>query len=364
MSLKITAIKLLLQAYRLFGGRKVEAAIKTIVVISNTAIGDTLMATPAIRAIKNCIPSVRLVAVFNPANAELFATNPHIDDVVLYDGRWRGFCTALRSLRKLHIDAALLLHANEPQATPLAVLCGAKTVFKIPNDKNPFASFHSNPKTASPADRHGVFDRLEQLKFLGIETDDPKMELFLRDEWRREAREFLDTNGCGGKRIIGFQIGASTKSRMWFEDRWVNLAKRVLTQNENIAIILTGSPKEAAMTERIVNMVASKRVINAAGALSIGAAAALIGELSVFVTPDTGPMHIAIALGVPSVALYAVADPAKSGAAYDNEKHIEIKKPRTCEPCVSKLCKYQECMLQIEPTEVKEAISKLLLQTC
>jgi len=328
--------------------------------VSNTAIGDTLMATPTIRAIKNGMSGVKIVAILNPANAELFATNPYIDEIVLYDGRWRGFFSALVGLRRAHIDAALLLHSNEPQATPLAVLSGAKIVIKMPNDKNPFASLHSNPKTASPINRHGIFDRLEQLKFLGVDAVDPRMELFLKDEWGSEAKEFLASSGCENKKVIGFQIGASTRSRMWFEERWVELANMLMAHDENIRIVLTGSPKEAQMTQRIRDLVADNRLINAAGTLPIGAAAALIGECAVFVTPDTGPMHIAVALGVPSVALYAVADPVKSGAAYDREKHIEIKKPRTCEPCVSKLCKYQECMLQIEVDEAKEAILKLL----
>jgi ADP-heptose:LPS heptosyltransferase len=127
-----------------------------------------------------------------------------------------------------------------------------------------------------------------------------------------------------------------------------------------LKILLTGSPREKAMCERITKAVGGDRILNVAGALRLGEAAALIGELDVFVTPDTGPMHIAVTLGIPSVALFAVADPVKSGAAYDNAIHIEIKKPRTCNPCVSKLCKYQECMLQIESSEVAEATLRLL----
>lgn len=358
MSFKISALKAILRLYNAVKTQKKE--IKTLALISNTAIGDTLMATPVFRAVKEAMPNLRVVAALNPSNAPLFETNPYIDEVVLYDGKWRGFLKALAALRRFDVDAALLLHSNEPQATPLAVLCGAGQIIKIPNDKNPFASFHSNPKTASPAGRHGVFDRLEQLKFIGVESNNPKMELFVKEESVGEAKEFLRQNGFDGSRLIGFQIGASTKSRMWFEDRWISLAKLLLAENQNIKIILTGSPSERAAAQKIKESLPQSRVVNAAGALRIGAAAALIGELDVFVTPDTGPMHIAIALGVPSVALFAVADPTKSGAAYDKEIHIEIKKPRTCEPCVSKLCKYQECMLQIGADEVFLSIESLI----
>ncbi len=359
MSLKNLALKALLKLCVALRGKKEEHEIKTVALISNTAIGDTLMATPAFRALKLAKPHIKVVAVLNPANAALFANNPYIDETLLYNGGWRGFWKTAAKLRALGVDAALLLHSNEPQATPLAVFGGAQKIVKIPNDKNPFAAFHANPKTASPSDRHGVFDRLEQLKFLGVESENPKMELFLKEEQKSEAKEFLRQNGFDDSLLIGFQIGASTRSRMWFEDKWISLAKLLLAENKNIKIILTGSPNERVAAQKIKESLPHGRVVNAAGALQIGAAAALIGEFSVFVAPDTGPMHIAISLGVPSVALFAVADPVKSGAVYNKEIHIEIKKPKTCEPCISKLCKYQKCMLQIGADEVKEAIGRL-----
>jgi len=360
MSFKTFLLKAFLHVYKMTRSSNKNDIIKTVAVISNTAIGDTLMATPVIRALKGLEPKTKIVAVLNPENAALFTTNPNINEVVLFGGRWRGFLGAVRKLEELNIDAALLLHSNEPQATPLAVLSGAKTIIKIPNDKSPFSSFHTNPKIASKNDRHGIYDRLEQLSFLGIESSDVSMELFLKDEWLLEAKEFLDVHGCKDSILVGFQIGASTKSRMWFEERWAELAKMLLATVPNIRILLTGSPKERAQTQKIKNMIPDERVINAAGALSIGGAAALIKEVGVFVTPDTGPMHIAIALRTPSVALFAVADPIKSGAAYDKEIHVQIKKPRTCDPCVSKLCKYQKCMLQIEATEVFSEVLKML----
>jgi ADP-heptose:LPS heptosyltransferase len=358
MSFKELLLVALMRMKRLLPEQRDD--IKTVALVSNTAIGDTLMATPAFRALKKSMPGVKCIAVLNPVNAELFATNPYIDEILLYGGRWSGFLGTLLRLKALRVDAVLLLHSNEPQATPLAVFCGAQKVIKIPNDKNRFAAFHTNPKIASSKDRHGLFDRLEQLKFLGIESNDARMELFLKKEWVAEADVLLRQNSFLDRTLIGFQIGASTLSRMWFEDRWIELASILLASNSNIRILLTGSPKEREAAQKIKDKIADDRVLNIAGALSIGAAAALIGKLNVFVTPDTGPMHIAVALKTPSVALYVVADPVKSGAIYDNDIHVEIKKPRTCDPCVSKLCKYQECMLQIEACEVAKATLKLL----
>lgn len=362
MSFKNLALKALLKLYVALRGAKDAREIKTVALVSNTAIGDTLMATPAFRALKLAKPQIKVVAVLNPASAALFSNNPYIDETLLYNGGWRGFWRAAAKLRALGVDAALLLHSNEPQATPLAVFGGAQKIVKIPNDKNPFAAFHANPKTPSPPARHGVFDRMEQLRVIGVESSDIRMELFLSETAKGEAKDFLRREGFSGSILVGFQLGASTKSRMWFEDRWIELAKKLLESNPHIKIVLTGAPNERAAASKVAEALPKERALNAAGALKLEAAAAIIGELNVFITPDTGPMHIAIAMQTPTVALFAVADPVKSGAAYDKEIHVEIKKPRTCEPCASKLCKYQECMLQIGADEVFLAVEGLIIK--
>lgn len=360
MSLKNLLIKIALHIHILVFGKKKDAEIKTVALISNTAIGDTLMATPAFRALKLAKKDIKIIAVLNPSNAPLFKTNPYIDEIVLYNGKWRNFYKSVIKLRELNVDVVLTLHSNEPEATPLGLFSKAHTIVKIPNDKNPFAIFHSNQKTSSPPNRHGVFDRMDQLKFIGVESDEIRMELFLSDDAKAKAQNFLSYNNFDGYTLVGFQLGASTKSRMWFEEKWIELANALLISNKRIKIVLTGAANEKEIAQKVADSLPQDRVLNAAGALNIEAAAALICRLNVFVTPDTGPMHIAIALGIPTVALFAVADPIKSGAVYDKEIHIEIKKPRTCDPCVSKLCKYQKCMLQIEADEVKNCVFRIL----
>jgi len=85
-----------------------------------------------------------------------------------------------------------------------------------------------------------------------------------------------------------------------------------------------------------------------------------MARLDVFVTGDTGPMHMAYALKTPVVALYAVSEPERTGPLQDRDLHRIIKKPRTCDPCVSKKCTYQECMEQISVAEVYGAVRDVL----
>lgn len=339
-----------------------ENDFETVAFLSNTAIGDTLFNTPVFRAFKQAFPTKKTIGIFNPTNLALFKTNPYIDTFLTYNGKWNTFFKTMKALKATKPDIVFILHSNEPQATPLALLSGAKYVIKIPNEKNSYAKYHSNPKTATNLEKHGIFDRLKQLKYVNIDDQNPTLELFLKEEWNHNVLSFFQTNSLdiSNDILIGFQVGASTKSRMWFEDQWIELAKILLHSNPKIKIILTGSPAEKILTAPIHKTLQSDRVFDCAGLFPLGAAAALIGKLHLLVTPDTGPLHIATALKTPTVGLFAVADPKNSNACYDADIHPFIKKPRTCEPCIAKRCSYQKCMLQIIPQEVSLLVNKVL----
>ena len=276
---------------------------------------------------------------------------------MLYDGKKGGFLRALSRLKKIKPDAVFILHSNEPEATPLAVLSGAKYVFKLPNAGSKFSPFHSNAPEPYGDERYVVLNRLEQLKFVGIESRDTRLNLYLRDEDFAHVDEML--KGYGAHKFIGFQMGASTVSRQWFLQRWQELAEIILEQT-NAVVVLTGSPAERAMTAQLDEELKSSRVINAAGKFSLREAAALIARLDLLVTPDTGPLHVAAALKTPTIGLFAVASPVNSNPDFDENIHKFIKKPRTCSPCVGKNCKFQECMLQIEAREVWEMLKEMI----
>ena len=335
----------------------VTQPIQTVCFFSNTALGDTIFNTPVFRVFRQNFPHVRTVALLNPSTAPLFKTDPNIDEILLYDGKKGGFLRALSQLKKIKPDIVFILHSNEPEATPLAVFCGAKYVFKLPNAGSKFSPFHSNEPEPYGDERYVVLNRLEQLKFVGIKSRDTRLNLYLRDEDFTCVDEML--KGYGARKFIGFQMGASTVSRQWFLQRWQELAEIILEQTD-AAIVLTGSPAERAMTAQLEDALRDQRVINAAGKLSLREAAALIARLDVLVTPDTGPLHVAAALKTPTIGLFAVASPVNSNPDFDENIHKFIKKPRTCSPCVGKNCKFQECMLQIGAHEVWEMLKEMI----
>ena len=151
----------------------VSEKFKCVCFFSNTAIGDTLFNTPVFREFRAKFSDVKTIALLNPNNAVLFRDDPNLDEIITYDGRWGGFLKTLKILKSKKIDICFLLHSNEPQATPLAILSGAKYVFKLPNHKNKFNFLHSNtPQKYADENRYIVINRLLQLKFVGINSDE------------------------------------------------------------------------------------------------------------------------------------------------------------------------------------------------
>lgn len=261
----------------------VSEKFKCVCFFSNTAIGDTLFNTPVFREFRAKFSDVKTIALLNPNNAVLFRDDPNLDEIITYDGRWGGFLKTLKILKSKKIDICFLLHSNEPQATPLAILSGAKYVFKLPNHKNKFNFLHSNtPQKYADENRYIVLNRLLQLKFVGIDSDESfakdeicRLSLYLnpgdyvrvdeklkglngeqksnkeanfkqilsRDKEQKLAKNDPEICSVDERKIIGFQMGASSRSRKWTLQRWCELALMIL-QHTNYQIVLTGSPSE------------------------------------------------------------------------------------------------------------------------
>jgi ADP-heptose:LPS heptosyltransferase len=182
------------------------------------------------------------------------------------------------------------------------------------------------------------------------------MELFPIESWYQDVGKVIQDDIV----YVGFQVGATTRNRMWFEENWSKLANLILAYKENINIVLTGSPAESGLTYSLEKSINNKRILNLAGKFDICGAAALIDALSVLITPDTGPLHIAAALKTPTITISVTGTESSSKPRDKTVNHQYIQKPIICEPCLDKHCEYQKCMWQITPEEVFEALKKVI----
>ena len=335
--------------------------VRRILVVSSTAIGDTLLSTPAIRAARERYPNAAIAALFNAKTLDLFGNNPDVDEVLPYHGGYRRFFRTVLALRRRRFDVALILHGNEPQATPIAYLAGVPFIFKWPNtSENRFLLSNDGPVRTWDDFPHAVDQRLAVAALARCDPERRPMILPFTEEGREAADRLLREEGVGDTDLlIGFQCGASTISRKWFPDRFAELGRRLVRSSGQARIVLTGSPAEREYCLKIAREI-GERTIVAAGRLSLAAVPSLLARLRVLVTGDTGIMHMAVAVRAPVVGLFAVSDPSRSGPYYDLDRHVIIKKPRTCVDCVSKRCTYQKCMEAIEEEEVFQAVMRVL----
>ncbi len=335
--------------------------VKSILIVSSTAIGDTLMSTPAIKAIRERYPHAKIIAHFNAKNMELFENNPYIDGIIPYYGGWKKFFKTIKEFRNHKFDVAVILHGNEPQATPMAYLGGARFIVKVPNS-NKFRFLLSNHERiyAWKDFNHGIEARLYSAKLIDCNISDKKMIILEYPEGEFIISKFLKQNKIHEENIlVGFQVGASTTSRMWSKDNFIELGRKLLEKIPNLSIIITGSPKEYNYCQAIADGIGKKALVSA-GKIPLKYLPSLLKKLTLLVTGDTGIMHLAITVRTPIVGLFAVSDPKNSGPYYDKEMHIVIKKNRICKPCKGKKCKNPDCLNNIDIDEVYEAVLKII----
>jgi ADP-heptose:LPS heptosyltransferase len=358
--MKINIIRSLVRWYlkgKSLSRAKIEMKdVSNILVMSNTAIGDTLFATPAINLLRKNYPDKNIIALLSPKNYELFKTNPNIDEIITYRGKWGNFLQVAFKLRAKNIDLTFIFHSNEPQATPLAFLSGSKYIIKIPNDKNEFNFLHYNPPIAPQLDEHFINRRLKQLSYIGIDEQSYQMEIYPLTSWYSEVDKVLKDN----VKYIGIQIGASTISRMWLIERWIDLVNRLLDYDINLQVVLTGSESDRQLTDKVENSIQNQRVLNMAGVLDLCSAAALIDRLDLLITPDTGPLHIAAAVKTPTITISVAGNSVESNPIDKEIPHVFIQKPITCSPCIDKRCKNATCMEQISTEEVLSVVIQTL----
>ncbi len=336
-------------------------SVKNILVVSSTAIGDTLLSTPAIRAVRERYPEAKIIAHFNVGNAGLFENNPHIDGIIPYYGGYRRFLRTVLEFRKHNFDLALIFHGNEPQATPMAYLSGAKFIVKAPISKE-YGFLLSNTSNGfeKPWDHHAIDVRMKTASFIGCSGENRELVLETDEGDRAAASSWLSRVGMDGNAIlIGLQAGAATPYKIWPRHKFIELGKRLLQLNPDIRILVIGSPREKKLCSTVAHEIGD-RAFSTAAEVSLKTLRGLIERMDLLVTNDTGAMHMAIALKTRTLSLFCPTNNLGTGPVQDMHLHKVVKKERTCNPCITKKCYEPLCMDQISVDEVFHSAKEAL----
>ena len=292
---------------------------RILIVRQHNQMGDMVCATPALRAIKETFPGAELVLVTAPINVEVVRHNPHLDHVVNFDRKmWRHpvlFFRFLGRLRNYRADVAFVLSSVSFSVTSAAIALFSGARYVVGGDSAPFGwdisrhAFSLEMPSVLIQETHTVEHNLAPLRAIGISTDDISTVVVPAPEETAYARRILTDLGMSSG-FWAIHPGAGKKQNVWPAERFAEVAARAIAADRKI-LILHGPADAGPLAELTELLVAEIGAgVEVAPACPVGVGAALLRFGDRFLCNDTGVMHMAGALRVPTVALFGPTDPA------------------------------------------------------
>lgn len=328
-------------------------------------IGDVLLMVPMVRAFREAFPRAYMAALVNAGTEEMLTGNPLLDEVLIYDPRWKKFSFRqkmaaevrfLQQVRRRRFDLAINMTEGDRGAF-LCLASGARYKMGLyRRDQTLWWKRRIYDQMIRIQDwrAHIVEQNLEFARGLGLSPHDKRLAIHYSQEDQRSLDHLLEKEGLGPNDLL---VHIHPTSRWLFKcwrDEGVARVIDELAGRAGLRVVLTsgGEKKEVEKVARIVNLCQS-RPVNLAGRTTLKQLAALSARARLFIGVDTAPMHIAAAVGTPVIALFGPSGEFNWGPWGDG--HVVIKKDWDCRPCGQDGCqgsKRSRCLEEIPEEEV------------
>ncbi len=334
------------------------AGVRRVLLISSTALGDTLFSTPAIRALKERFPAWELDVLGHRVFGTLLAHNPHLARHYAYPGRRLQLLRLIRELRGRRYDLVIILHGNDPEATLVAHLTGSPVIVGSAASPLSFAYAARVPQPADPF-THAIERRLDYVRLLGADTPNRRMDLFLAPEEEAEAQAILFRHfGEVPPLLLALHPSGSDPYKCWPADSFAALGN-FLVESYGAPLLIISGAKDVSRAEAIAARIQGPSLVTG-GRFPLLTVAALLRRCHLLVANDSGPLHLGLALRVPSIALIGADHPARVGP-HQVEWGVSLyKRPGVCtlEACLLKKCPDNRCLSAIEVSAVVKLIKE------
>lgn len=338
-------------------------------------LGDVLMTTPALRALKHSGPGRRVTLLTSRAGAEVVPLIPEIDDVIVYDAPWlkstaprtgsRPEFEMIELLRGAGFDAAAIFTVYSQNPLPSAFMCALAGIpLRLAHcHENPYQLLSDWVPDPEPAGgvRHEVRRQLDLVATVGAVHSDERLSLCVPQAACERVRSLLQSQGIDQARPWAvIHPGASAPSRRYPPESFA-LAGRSLALALGWQVVFTGVESEAGLVESIREAMAAPSH-SLAGQLSLADMAALVSLTPLLIANNTGPVHMAAAMGTPVVDLYALTNP----------QHTPWQVPSRvlyhdvpCRYCYKSVCPqgHHNCLRLVSPQDVVSAAWDLWNET-
>jgi len=349
----------------------VEASVRSILIIRLSAIGDIVMASPLIAALREQYPQARIAWLVQPEGYELLAANEQLDEVIVWPrGEWRQLWQKRRWWTLLR---AIVSFVRQLRGRDFDLVLDTQGLLK----SGIWAWFSGARRRVGLGSREGsarlmteVIDKprddvrigseyRELARQLGLKTDNFCMQISLSEEDRAFAREFVQQHGLEQGYVVACPF-TTRPQKHWVESRWPELAEQISSQ-PGLPLVVLGGPGDQSVAERM--MAGHPRMINLVGQTRLRQAAALIAEARLLIGVDTGLTHMGIAAAIPTITLFGSTCPyLNAGRDTGLDNTVVLYKALECSPCRrNPVCGGAfTCMADITVAEVVQTAQQLL----
>jgi lipopolysaccharide heptosyltransferase II len=349
--------------------------VRRILAVRLDNLGDVLVTTPALHAIKASAPQARLTLMASPVGAQVGALDPDVDDVIVYTAPWMDPWGRLQqdSVRERHMietlrdgafDGAIIFTSFHQSALPAAYLCyladiPLRAAASIDGPGSLLTTRHRHPERMM----HEVERGLDLVRALGMTSDSADLRLRVPEAARACVEARLTELGVDTSRpLVVVHPCCSMPARTYPWELYAQVVT-LLVHRLGATVLVTGAPDERSLVQRVCEATpddARGSVYPLASALTFPELCALIGMADLTITNNTGPMHIAAAMRTPVVALFALTNPPEQWEPWRVASRV-LYHDVACRICYNRTCPYgHECLRLVSPDMVVAAAAELL----
>ncbi len=353
-------------------------AARRILAVRLDNLGDTLLMTPALHAIKESLPEASLTLLTSPAGAQVARLVPDMDEVIVYEAPWvdpwrrlpqdsAREQAAIGALRERRFDAAVIFTSYRQSALPAAYLCYLADIpLRLASSVDGPGSLLTTRHRPPEWTMHEVERALDLVSAVGVTTEQRDLVLRVPADAQATLREKLSARNIALRGLSGPLVvvhpGCTMPARTYPAELYSQVIER-LALGLGATVLVTGADDERALVADVCAGVppdARGNVHEVVGALSFPELCALIESADLVVTNNTGPMHLAAAVKTPVVALFALTNPPEQWGPW-RVPHKLLYADVPCRLCYSRVCPHsQECLRGVSPEEVICAAADLL----
>lgn len=347
----------------------IKREFKNILVVRTDRIGDVVLTTPVLEALRKSYPAARITMMVTPGTKDIVEGNPFINEVIVFDKRGKekgivNFWRFVHRIREKKFDLVLNYHLKV-RTNFMLFHAGIPNRIGFKNNKFGFLLTEQYPDPRTDGNRHEAEYCLDLLKYIGIETKEFHVHVSVNGESEKWVEEILKQHGITEReKLFAIHPGASCISKRWPPERFAEVAD-LISKKYNAKILLVGAGDNQLIAREVL-LSMKQPVIDFTGKTSVGHLISLLKRCSLLISNDSGPVHLAVGVQTPVISIFGRNQPGLSKTRWRPLGIFDIalhNQEVGCEVCLAHNCQLNfKCLKSITVQNVLEAVDGILNQ--